>query len=351
MIKIDGSFHEGGGQIVRTALALSVALNKGFIVENIRKGRKQPGLKAQHVHCIKALTELTNADVEGGELGSTRLRFIPRKFKAKTLTIDIGTAGSISLLLQAILLPCMLGKKPITLTIKGGTDGKWAMPVDYFKEILLPQLQKFAKIECQILKRGYYPTGGGEIILKIKPMFSLDTLEKAPAFNLKERFDVLQVKGVSHAARTLQEAQVAERQAKAAEVELQSLKVPTNIQIQYPNTTCPGSGIVLWAQCGSEETDHQNPVLLGGDALGEKGKKAEAVGIEAAKQLKEELALHAPVDSHLADNLLPFLAMYGGEIKVTHLTPHTETNIYTIEKFLGKVLEIKNNTIKKVQPI
>jgi len=103
MIKLDGSYHEGGGQIVRTALALSTILKQSFVVENIRKGRCTPGLKAQHLTCINALKEFTDADVEGNELGSTRLRFIPRKFKPKNITIDIGTAGSISLLLQSFL--------------------------------------------------------------------------------------------------------------------------------------------------------------------------------------------------------------------------------------------------------
>ena len=124
MIKLDGTKFEGGGQIVRTALALSCALQEGFVIEHIRQGRKQPGLKAQHVTCIKALKEFTDADVEGGTLGSERLRFIPRHWKPKTLEIDIGTAGSISLLLQSLLLPCMLGKKTIKITPFGGDTNR-----------------------------------------------------------------------------------------------------------------------------------------------------------------------------------------------------------------------------------
>lgn len=346
MIKLDGTKYEGGGQIVRTALALSCALQEGFIIENIRQGRKQPGLKAQHVTCIKALQEFTDADVEGGELGSERLRFIPRHWKPKTLEIDIGTAGSISLLLQSLLLPCMLGKKTITLTIKGGTDGKWAMPADYLANVLLPHLQKYAKIEYSLQKRGYYPKGGGEIQLKIKPLFTKETAKDAKKINITERKNILQIKGISHAAKSLEAKQVAERQATAAKIELQNLKVPVQITSQYSDSLSPGSGIVLWAICGGEETDPENPIIIGGDALGERGKKAEQVGIEAAKNLKQEL--EAPTDSKLADNLIPFLAIYGGEFITNNITAHTKANIYTVEHFLGKIIKTENNKIMRV---
>ena len=147
MISIDGSWGEAGGQIVRTALALSTITQKPFEVYDIRKGRKDSGLKNQHLYCVKSLQELCNADAEGAELGSLSLKYYPKKLVAKNLNIDIETAGSITLLLQALLLPTMFVSKPITLTIVGGTDTKWSMPFDYFNNVLLPQLQRFAKIE------------------------------------------------------------------------------------------------------------------------------------------------------------------------------------------------------------
>ena len=138
MLKIDGSYGEGGGQIIRTALALSTITGKGFEAINIRQGRKQPGLKAQHLHCIKALEELCGAKAEHSELGSSTLKYKPGKIKGKDIKIDIGTAGSISLLLQAVLLPCFFADKKVKLDIIGGTSGKWAMPFDYFNNVLVP---------------------------------------------------------------------------------------------------------------------------------------------------------------------------------------------------------------------
>ncbi|MBS3176870.1 RNA 3'-terminal phosphate cyclase, partial [Candidatus Woesearchaeota archaeon] len=169
MIEIDGSHGEAGGQIVRTALALSVLCGKAFRITNIRQGRPEPGLKAQHVQCIEALKKLCVCDVEGATLGSSTLTFTPGKFLPKNIEVNIGTAGSITLLLQSILLPCMFASKPITLKIMGGTDVKWAMPVDYFKEVLVPQLRRYCDIDIKVIKRGYYPKGGGVVEISFRP--------------------------------------------------------------------------------------------------------------------------------------------------------------------------------------
>ena len=138
MLRIDGSYGEGGGQIVRTALAFSALTGIAFEMDNIRKGRKKPGLKAQHIHCIKGLEKLCDAKVGYAELGSEKLRFIPGKIKGKTISLDIGTAGSISLLLQALLLPSIFADTKTRLRITGGTSGKWAMPFDFFNKSLFP---------------------------------------------------------------------------------------------------------------------------------------------------------------------------------------------------------------------
>ena len=149
MIELDGSYLEGGGQIVRTALALSCITQKAFEVTNIRKGRKKPGLKNQHLFCIKALEELCNAKTGHAELGSEKLRFIPGKIKPKTLSIDIGTAGSISLLLQSLFIPTIFAKSKIKIKITGGTDVSWSPQFDYLQQVIIPQLRKYADISDQ----------------------------------------------------------------------------------------------------------------------------------------------------------------------------------------------------------
>ena len=346
MLKIDGSYGEGGGQIIRTALALSTITGKPFEANNIRKGRKTPGLKAQHIHCIKALEKLCNAKSKFAELGSEKLIYEPGKIQGKTISIDIGTAGSISLLLQSLLIPCFFSDKKVRLKITGGTSGKWAMPYDFFANVLTPQIKKFCEdIDIKLLRRGYYPKGGGKIDIKIKPL--ADKLE-VHGFNLIEQERLVQIKGISHASRFLENSQVAERQAKAAKLLLNKLNVPVRIETEYSDSLCPGSGITLWAIFSKDpnEIDIKNPIRLGADALGEKGKRAEDVGKEAAEKLIKEIESKAPVDRHTADNFIPFLALFKGKIKVSEITNHCMTNIWVCEEFLGKIFEIdKDNKI------
>ncbi|HJO01497.1 MAG: RNA 3'-terminal phosphate cyclase [Candidatus Woesearchaeota archaeon] len=359
MIELDGSYGEAGGSIARIALALSTITQQPFEIANIRKNRPQPGLKNQHLFCIKALEKLCNAKTEGAQLGSTSLKYIPGKIEGKTIDIDIQTAGSIPLFLQAVLLPSMFANKTVKLNIIGGTDSKWAAPIDYFKEVFLPQLQKYADIECKLVKRGYYPKGNGNVQLKINPIYKISDFncfddflknlkENAPKINLTEQGHLIQIKGISHASSDLQNAQVSERQAKIAEMGLKHYNCPINIQIQYNETLSTGSGITLWAifSLKQDEIDIKNPIRLGADSLGERGKKAEIVGKEAAQNIIKEIESRAPVDMHLADQILKFMALISNsKIKTSKITNHTRTNIYTIEKFLGKAFstdEINN---------
>lgn len=355
MIKIDGSYLEGGGQIARTALALSTITQKPFEIYDIRKGRTQPGLKNQHLYCVKALKELCGAVAEGDELGSTFLKYYPKKTVAKNLEIDIETAGSVTLLLQALLLPSMFVSKPITISITGGTDVKWSMPFDYFNNILLPQLQRFAKIEARLLKRGYYPKGSGKVEIKINPKFKLNEFDSFEEFynNLKqnvnpydltEQYNLIQIKGISHASKDLQDANVSERQAESALNILKlKYKIPINIISQYQETLSTGSGVTLWAifSKNQNDIDENNPIRIGSDSLGERGKRAEDVGQEAANRLIKQVETKAPVDSFLSDQILPFMALTtNSQIKVSEITGHARTNIYTIEQFFGKTFEV-----------
>jgi RNA 3'-terminal phosphate cyclase (GTP) len=361
MIELDGS--QGGGSIARIALALSTLTHQPFSIENIRKNRSQPGLKHQHLFCIKALEKLCNAKSDGADLGSTSLKYYPIKIQGKTIDIDIQTAGSITLFLQSVLLPSLFANKTVKFNIVGGTDVSWSPSFDYFNNVFLPQIQKYADIECKLIKRGYYPKGNGKVEIKIKPLhktsdfnnfneFYNNLKEKVTKINLTEQGTLIQIKGISHASTDLQDTQVAERQTRSAEITLNKYNCPINIQTEYGMTSSTGSGITLWAIFSKniDEIDMNNPIRLGADALGEKGKKAELVGQEASNLLVEEIESKASVDAHLADQLLQYIALTNGKIKTSKITNHTRTNIYTIEKFLGKIFSTdgSNNIISTV---
>lgn len=354
MIKLDGSYGEGGGQIIRTALALSTITKKPFEVEHIRKGRCDTGIKSQHLYCIKALEKLCNAKTEGAKLGSTYLKYCPGEIKGRTISIDIGTSGSICLVLQALLMPCFFADQKVRLKMTGGTDGKWAQHYNYFKSVFLPQIERFTgKIDVKLIKRGYYPKGGGKVDLKIIPKFKLNEFRdfneflnfvksKNMDYNLTEQGKLIKIEGLSNASNYLKEAEVAERQAKSAKQVLAKLNTPVGIHPEYYDTLSPGSGIVLWAEFENTR--------IGGDSLGEKGKRAEAVGKEAAEMLLKEIDSGAPVDEYLADQILPFMALTKfSKIRVSKVTEHCKTNIYVIEKFLDVKFRIKENLIECYQ--
>ncbi len=345
MIEIDGSHGEGGGQIIRTALAFSMLTQKPFHAKDIRKGRTEPGLKSQHLACIKALQKLSQCRATGAELGSMELTFSPAPIEPKNISINIGTAGSVTLLLQAILLPCLFAEKPITLHIIGGTDTKWATPVDHFRHVLLPQLQRFAAIHFRLIKRGYFPRGGGEIELSITPKDSIGNNENSSTsfienlrkniepFSLEEQGKIISIHGVSHASKDLEKAQVCERQASCARTLLGTFDCPIKIERKYQDALSTGTGIILWASFDSG-------ALVGADVLGERSLSSEQIGQAAAKQLREEIEAGACVDSHAADQLIPFLGLCGGTIKTSKITPHTLSNIFAVEQFLGSRFSI-----------
>ncbi|KYK26961.1 hypothetical protein AYK26_04305 [Euryarchaeota archaeon SM23-78] len=343
MIELDGSFGEGGGAILRQSLALSMATGKAFKITNIRKGRCNPGLAPQHLAAVNAAKDLCNAEVKGHAIGSTEIYFKPGEVKPGRYKIDIGTAGSITLLLQSLLLPSIFAGKKISYHITGGTDVKWSQPFDYFKFVFLPQMNRYADIEANLYRRGYYPKGGGEVKISINGKYTLE--DEIPSILLLEQKKLLQIKGVSHASVDLENARVAERQAESARLTLYELGTPFNVKNEYSKSYSPGSGITLWAVYGDEEIDFENPIILGADCLGEKGKKAELVGKEAGDSLIDVIDLGAAVDKYLADQLIPFMALEGGLIKTSEITNHVKSNIYVAEKFLNVKFSIEGNVI------
>lgn len=361
MITIDGSHLEGGGALVRTALALSTLTGKEFEITNIRSGRPDPGLKAQHLTAINLLKQMSNAETNEISLGTTNLQFKPGKIKRGIYECDIGTAGSISLLLQAVTLPCLFAPGKVTIKVKGGTSGKWQASVDYLQNILLPQLHRFVeKIELKILKHGYFPIGGGEVHLEITPRFGnnlslLDELPfKAAAINLTKQGEIEQIRGVINLSSELEDKMVAMRIESSAKNILSPHGVPMNIRTEYVTSHSVGGEVLLWAIFSQNNiVDFDNPVILAGDALIEKNKKSEDIGKEAAEKLQKEIGSRATVDHYLADQLIPYMALLpGSKILPSEISLHTKTNIYVAELFLpvGYIIKDKKILVEKNEP-
>jgi len=351
MITIDGSHMEGGGQILRTALALSTLSRQAFVIEDIRRNRPRPGVKAQHLSCINALKQLASAEVQGAQLGATTLSFHPHAVVPGKLVLDIGTAGSITLLLQSLLVPSMFADAPIKLSITGGTDTRWSIPADYFASVILPFLNRLATVEIDEMRRGFYPRGQGRLALTITPRFCLNHYPNFNVFLAHLRNHVLpiqfavqpeidRIEGRSVASAQLKNARVAERQADGA-AHILGGRYPLNIEKEYAHSASVGTVITLWA------ISRQGIVFMGADSLGEKGRRAEDVGAAAADQLLNLLKSDAAIDSHLADNLIPLMALCGGQIKTEKITGHIRSNIYVCEKFLptGFRVQEKENII------
>ncbi|BCU69510.1 RNA 3'-terminal phosphate cyclase [Stygiolobus caldivivus] len=324
MIEIDGSFGEGGGQILRTSLTLSAITKKPFRIYNIRARRQKPGLQRQHLTAVEAVKALTNAKVKGDFVGSTELLFEPYEIAERgNFTFDIGTAGSVTLVLQTIL-PLILNRQ-IEVKLIGGTDVPKSPSVDYIRLIFLPILQKIG-INGDILvnKRGHYPEGGGEVILR-------NFRGQPNSFSITNFGKLVKIIGISHVSSL--PSHIAERQRSSATSKLSQLGVEISIDLDIrEKEISKGSGITLGA-IGELS-------IIGADALGEKGKRAERVGEEAAENLLRELKSGAATDSHMGDMLMLYASLYNGEYSSSYLTQHAKTNAEVIKKFLNVDIEL-----------
>ena len=331
MLEIDGSYLEGGGQILRTAVALSAIKHISIKVYNIRKGRPEPGLKAQHLTGIIAAAQLCNAKVSGAEIGSTELTFEPGKIRFGKFKFDVGTAGAITLVLQTIVQIAAFAPSKITFVITGGTNVSWSPPIEYFQNIFCEYMERFGIIvNAEVEKYGFYPVGGGIVKVGVAPVKSPRTL------NLTERGKFLDVKAFSTASEDLKSANVADRQLTAFK---KTISADYGVK-GFPNYIKTSSaGSCLYAHALYENCK------LGASALGERGKPAEKVGEECASELLKEIKSEATVDKHLADQLIPFLGLFGGSFITSEITNHTKTNIWVTEKFVNKKFRIEGNKI------
>jgi RNA 3'-phosphate cyclase len=362
MIQIDGSFGEGGGALVRTALACSLLTKRPFSVNNIRSKRPNPGLKAQHLEAIKAIKQLApKTKTSHIELGTTEFWFHPGAIKSGQYRFDIKTAGSIGLFLQAILPPCLFAPSKVTITIKGGTCGKWQASVDYLQRILLPSLQRFtSKLTLSITKRGYFPKGGGEAILEISPKYKLKDFNNVQSLISEIQKETTKIeyinqgkleciKGFVNASKDLSDIQVARRIESASSTSCRSLNVPISIDKGYFPSLSTGGEFLIWTVHSQEgKINPTNCVRLAASILIEKNLSSEQIGQTVAKNLKKIISSNAGVDHFLADQLLIYMALIqGSSIKTTQVTNHSITNIHIIEQFIPIrfLINEKENTI------
>lgn len=317
MMEIDGSYGEGGGQLVRTAVALSAVTGKAVKVTNIRKNRPNPGLKPQHLKALETAARICEARVSGLFQGSTEFSFAPVEIKGGKYQIDIGTAGSISLLLQCLMPALPFAGEKLELTVRGGTDVAWSPTIDYLQHVTLGALEKMGYSgRVKVHERGYYPKGGGAVSATFEPCKLQGFHFKSPKSELK-----MEVHGTSHSSNL--PSHVAERQAEAAKTLLLEAGYLPEIETECLEAFSTGSGITLWTG------------FFGGSALGKKGLPAEKVGSQAAREILPELRSKAAVDVHLADQLIPYMALAGSSsYTVRELSLHAKTNIWVTEQFL-----------------
>jgi len=323
MLEIDGSYGAGGGQIVRMAVALSAITSIPVRVVNVRAKRKTPGLVAQHATAIRAVARLCDARTEGVEIGSGEFTFEPGPLHGGRFSFDVGTAGSITLVLQACL-PAAFSVGDTELEIRGGTDVPWSPPLDYFAHVFLGLLRKMGgRAEVEVAMRGYYPRGGGLVRVKVA-----GPAKWRPLW-LPSRGGIVGIAGRAHAS-NLPEDVVDRMKSSASQRLSKFLAVRIHSETLGPDRAVgPGGAIVLWAETPES--------LLGASALAAKGKRAEKVGAEAAERLEQEIDSRATLDVYASDQILAYMAMASrpSEFLVREVSEHTRSMMWLLGSFLG----------------
>lgn len=329
MITIDGAI--GGGQLLRTAVSLSALTKKPVKIDNIRKGKKtgKPGLRPQHMMGIKVVGEFCHAEIKGLEESSLEVEFTPDKIDVYDKKINIGTAGSIGLLLQTVTPLLVFSNKPVNLEITGGTETKWAPPIQYVKYVTYPILNGMgANLDLKIVKHGYYPKGGGKVIVESRPVKKLEPMNRLERGEMKS-IHIHSVCG------SLPE-HVAERQGKSAlnTIHYHYADIKTSLSYKRVESLSRGSSVTCYSVCENS--------ILGGNCLGELGVKAEIVGRKAAEDLIMSLKSRAALDEYMADQILIFLALAKGKSRVTveKITEHCRTNMRVIEEIIPVKFEV-----------
>jgi RNA 3'-terminal phosphate cyclase (ATP) len=318
MVDIDGAQGEGGGQVLRTALGLSLVTGTPFRIVRIRGGRAKPGLLRQHLTCVHAAAALGSAEVEGDVLGSGTLTFRPRALQGGVHHFSIGTAGSTTLVLQAVLSAMLRAREPTTLTIEGGTHNGLSPPFDFLAHSFLPLLRRLgAQVEVRLTKYGFEPAGGGALEVTVRPA-TLSPLELVTRGALVSRHAKAVVSSVP--------LQVAQRELAVARETVGYTEA--EVTVEEVRASGPGNALVL-----THAYAHVTEVFVG---LGARGLTAEKVARRTCGEVKRALRTDAPVGMHLADQLLIPLALAGGgTFRTVEPTLHTRTQLELIPRFLG----------------
>lgn len=324
MLELDGS--AGGGQLVRTALSLSALTGTPFEMEDVRGNRPTPGLGAQHLAAVQAVAAITGADVEAGdgeapEVGTGELAFVPGTVESGEYAIDVGTAGSVTLVIDAVLPLATALDDPLRLTVRGGTDVQWSPPLDYHRFVKLPLLRRYGlQAALEVDRRGFYPAGGGAVTLHLAPSTFSQVVPSEDEIHETARVH-------SIASDDLASNEVADRQAAAAADLLEAAGLAVVERTASYGTTRSTGSAVLVVLVGDDG------VPTGFSALGERGKPAADVAEGAAEAALAFRSEPGVVDPHMADQLVPYLALAGGEVVVSRVTDHVETVAALVEAF------------------
>lgn len=336
-ITINCAYGEGGGQIIRTAITLATVLGQPIRLMNIRAGRQKPGLAAQHLTAVRAAALICQAKVTGDELGSTELTFEPQSEPLPgSYLFDVaearqgGSAGAATLVMQTILLPLALASEASTVTVRGGTHVNWSPSFHYFREVFLPMVAQLGlQAEATLARWGWYPAGEGEINLEI---LGSTPFHLPQPTRWQNRQSLQEVRGVGVAANL--PSHIAQRLTARTNRLLDQAGLPAKVQPVRARSTSPGAAIFLTADYETSRA--------GFEAWGRRGKPSEQVAAEAVEAM---LAFHrtaAVLDTHLTDQLMLPLALTKQAITVSaqDLTPHTMTNLWVVEQFLGPVARL-----------
>jgi RNA 3'-terminal phosphate cyclase (ATP) len=326
LIHIDGSEGEGGGQILRSSLSLSICTQQPFRISRIRAKRDKPGLLRQHLTAVKAAAEISGATVTGAQIGSQELTFRPGLLQAGSYTFAIGTAGSTGLVLQTVLPPLLTAAGPSSVRISGGTHNKSSPPFEFLQRVFLPLLARLgAQVGLELRSHGFYPRGGGEIVAHIEP------LQARNALHLHERGAPLRSYAEAHIAAL--PIHIAQRELEVIGSELQWGSEQLLLR-GLPNDVGPGNVVTLTA-----EHEQVSEVIT---AFGERGVRAEDLASAAACEMREYLLSPAPVGEHLADQLLlPMALASGGSFTTTVVSEHLRSNALVVEKFTQRRVHIE----------